>query len=208
MRASLFATAATTTLYGRRPSSPPIQAQRPPSRPLATATGALAADHAARTGLMPQPARRSDVVGPLQRHIKAAARLPNPPCRADLLAPPSFSPGTPAPAPATTRPAPRPSSGHRGAHSRAGSDLRHRTRMPRAKPFALTGTAELNATIERVAPDVLGLLADGVPRPKAAIVEALAGRHDKQDVTLALIRLAVTGWVQETGGRYALAGAD
>jgi len=80
--------------------------------------------------------------------------------------------------------------------------------MPRAKPFALTGTAELNATIERVAPDVLGLLADGVPRPKAAIVEALAGRHDKQDVTLALIRLAVTGRVQETGGRYALAGAD
>src|SRR3954454_18298275 len=143
MRASLFATAATTTLYGRRPSSPPIQAQRPPSRPLATATSALAADHAARTGLMPQPARRSDVVGPLQRHIKAAARRPNPPFRAGLLAPPSFcpraparpstpprrahllpppsfSPGTPAPPPATTRPAPRPSSGHRGAHSRAG----------------------------------------------------------------------------------------
>jgi hypothetical protein len=41
--------------------------------------------------------------------------------------------------------------------------------MPRPKPSALAGTAELNAMIERVAPDVLELLADGVPRPKAAI---------------------------------------
>ena len=77
--------------------------------------------------------------------------------------------------------------------------------MPRPKPFALTGTAELNATIERAAPDVLGLLADGMPRKKAAIVEALAGRHDKQDVVHALIRLAVTGEVEDTGGRYSLA---
>ena len=60
-------------------------------------------------------------------------------------------------------------------------------------PTALTGTAELNAMIERVAPDILELLADGVPRTKATIVEALAGRHDKQDVVHALIRLAVTG---------------
>ena len=49
--------------------------------------------------------------------------------------------------------------------------------MPRPKPSALTGTAELNAMIERVAPDILALLADGVPRTKAAIVAALAGRH-------------------------------
>ena len=54
----------------------------------------------------------------------------------------------------------------------------------------------------RVAPAILGLLADGVPRTKPAIVEALAGRHDKQDVAHALIRLAVTGRVVETGGRY------
>ena len=64
--------------------------------------------------------------------------------------------------------------------------------MPRRKPSALTGTAELNATIERIAPDVLGLLADGTPRRKAAIVAALAGRHAPEDATLALIRLAVT----------------
>ena len=72
-------------------------------------------------------------------------------------------------------------------------------------PRAMTGTAELNATIERVTPDVLDLLDDGVPRTKAAIAEALAGRHDREDVALALIRLAVTGRVEETNGRYVLA---
>ena len=50
--------------------------------------------------------------------------------------------------------------------------------MPRAKPFVLAGTAELNAMIERVAPDVLALLADGVPRTKAGIVAAVGNRHD------------------------------
>ena len=77
--------------------------------------------------------------------------------------------------------------------------------MSRAKHPAMTGTAELNARIERVAPDILELLADGVPRTKPAIVDALAGRHDRQDVVHALIRLAVTGEVKDTGGKYALA---
>src|SRR5689334_3822699 len=77
--------------------------------------------------------------------------------------------------------------------------------MPRAKAFALAGTAELNAMIGRVAPDILELLADGVPRPKAAIVGALTKRHDRQDVVHALIRLSVTGQVEDTGGRYRLA---
>src|SRR4051794_10304507 len=69
----------------------------------------------------------------------------------------------------------------RRAHVPAGRFPRHRPRMPRPKSPAFTGTAELNAMIERVAPDILGLLADGTPRTKAAIAEALAGRHDKQD---------------------------
>jgi hypothetical protein len=77
------------------------------------------------------------------------------------------------------------------------------TRKP--SPHERAGSAELNATIERVAPAILELLADGVPRTKAAIVEALAGRHDKQDVVHALIRLAVTGRVGEAGGKYTLA---
>ena len=77
--------------------------------------------------------------------------------------------------------------------------------MPRPKPSALTGTAELNAMIDRIAPAILGLLADGVPRRKAAIVAALAGRHERQDVISTLIRLSVTERVVETGGKYALA---
>ena len=77
--------------------------------------------------------------------------------------------------------------------------------MPRIKTSTMTGTAELNATIERVTPDVLDLLADGTPRTKAAIAEALAGRHDREDVALTLIRLAVTGRVEETDGKYVLA---
>ena len=59
--------------------------------------------------------------------------------------------------------------------------------------------------IERVASDVLGLLADGVPRTKAAIIVALAGRHVGDDVALTLVRLAVTEQVRETGGKYTLA---
>src|SRR3954462_2336594 len=72
-------------------------------------------------------------------------------------------------------------------------------------PYERAGSAEINAMVERVAPAILELLADGVPRTKPAIVEALAGRHGKQDVTHALIRLAVTGRVGEVGGGYGLA---
>ena len=58
--------------------------------------------------------------------------------------------------------------------------------------------------VVRVAPAVLELVADGTPRSKAAIVEALAGRHDRQDVIGTLVRLSVTGEVEEAGGRYTL----
>ena len=77
--------------------------------------------------------------------------------------------------------------------------------MPRPKPSAFAGSADVNAMVERVAPAILALLSDGTPRTKAAIVEALAGRHDKQDVVHALMRLAVTGQVEDTGGKYTLA---
>jgi len=69
---------------------------------------------------------------------------------------------------------------------------------------AFTGSAGLNAMVARVAPAILELLADGVPRTKAAVVAALADRHDAGDVAAALVRLAVTGRVVETGGRYTL----
>jgi hypothetical protein len=77
----------------------------------------------------------------------------------------------------------------------------------RPNPYERAGSAEINAMVERVAPSILELLADGVPRTKPAIVEALAGRHDRQDVVHALIRLTVTDRVEETGGKYALAAA-
>ena len=51
---------------------------------------------------------------------------------------------------------------------------------------------------------ILELLADGVSRSKPAIVEALAGRHDRQDVIHALIRLTVTGRADEAGSKYTL----
>ena len=72
-------------------------------------------------------------------------------------------------------------------------------------PYEGAGSEAINAMVARVAPAVLGLLADGVPRSKAAILEALAGRHPKDDVVHTLICLAVTGRVEESGGRYGLA---
>jgi hypothetical protein len=79
------------------------------------------------------------------------------------------------------------------------------TNTRRPSPYERAGSAEINAMVERVAPAILKLLGDGVPRRKPALVEALAGRHDKQDVLHALIRLSVTGQVEETNGKYTLA---
>jgi hypothetical protein len=49
--------------------------------------------------------------------------------------------------------------------------------MPATKTPRTTSSKDLNAAIERVAPDVLALLADGVPRNTATIVAALAEQH-------------------------------
>jgi hypothetical protein len=64
--------------------------------------------------------------------------------------------------------------------------------------------AELNAATERVAPDLLALLADGLPRSKAAITGALAGRHQKHDVRRAIARLFVLGQLDLRGCWYML----
>ena len=76
---------------------------------------------------------------------------------------------------------------------------------PRPSPYERAGSEAVNATVARVAPAVLELLADGLPRSKPAVVEALAGRHARDDVVHTLIRLAVTGQVVEAGGKYTLA---
>jgi hypothetical protein len=69
-------------------------------------------------------------------------------------------------------------------------------------PYEGAGSEAINAMVARIAPAVLELLADGTPRSRAAVVEALAGGHDKQDVVSTLIRLTVTGQVVEAGGKY------
>jgi hypothetical protein len=72
-------------------------------------------------------------------------------------------------------------------------------------PKPLPSSEDTDAMIARVAPAVLALLGDGVPRSRRAIVAALADRHPKDEVKRTLMRLAVTDQVVETGGRYALA---
>ena len=58
--------------------------------------------------------------------------------------------------------------------------------------------------VERVAPAVLELLADGVPRSRRAIVAELADRHPKDEVVRTLMRLAVTDRVAEIDRKYGL----
>jgi hypothetical protein len=73
-------------------------------------------------------------------------------------------------------------------------------------PSRYPSPVDMDAMIVRVAPTVLALLGDGVPRSRRAIVAALADRHPRDEVARTLMRLAVTGRVAEAGGRYTLAG--
>jgi hypothetical protein len=66
----------------------------------------------------------------------------------------------------------------------------------------------MDAMVARVAPAVLALLGDGVPRSRRAIVAALADRHPKDEVVRTLMRLAVTGRLVEAGGKYTIAGTE
>jgi hypothetical protein len=76
-----------------------------------------------------------------------------------------------------------------------------RRRMPPTKRWS---SADFDAVIAQVTPDVLALLSDGVPRSRAAIIAALAGRHLKDDVRRTLMRLAITERLVEKRGRYTL----
>jgi hypothetical protein len=62
--------------------------------------------------------------------------------------------------------------------------------------------------VARTAPAILELLGDGTPRPKSAIITALADRHPKEVVTRTLMRLAVTGQLDERERKYSLASAQ
>ena len=74
-------------------------------------------------------------------------------------------------------------------------------------PPRYPSSADTDAMIIRVAPSVLALLGDGVPRSRRAIVAALADRHPRDEVARTLMRLAVTGRLAEAGGgKYTPAG--
>ena len=62
--------------------------------------------------------------------------------------------------------------------------------------------------VARTAPAVLELLGDGSPRPRSAIITALADRHPKEDVVRTLMRLAVTGQLNERERKYSLGPAS
>ena len=74
-------------------------------------------------------------------------------------------------------------------------------------PSRFMSSADINATVARVTPAVLELLADGVPRRMKGIAEALADRHPKDEVEHTLMRLAVTGEITDRGKGYTLPSA-
>jgi hypothetical protein len=74
-------------------------------------------------------------------------------------------------------------------------------RMPPTKSWS---SADFDALLARVTPDILALLADGVPRSRGTIVAALADRHAKEDIRRTLMRLAVTERLVETDGKDTL----
>jgi hypothetical protein len=71
--------------------------------------------------------------------------------------------------------------------------------MPPTKRWS---SADFDAVIAQVTPDILALLRDGVPRSRPTIIAALADRHPKDDIKRTLMRLAVNEWLVENGGKY------
>jgi hypothetical protein len=70
---------------------------------------------------------------------------------------------------------------------------------------SLSGSAEIEAMVARTAPAILELLGDSTPRPRNAIITALADRHPREDVIRTLMRMTVTGQLNESGRKYSLA---
>jgi hypothetical protein len=77
--------------------------------------------------------------------------------------------------------------------------------MPPTKRWS---SADFDAVIARVTPDILALLGDSAPRTRGTIIAALADRHAKDDVRRTLMRLAVVGQLAMRGSRYTLATAE
>jgi hypothetical protein len=74
-------------------------------------------------------------------------------------------------------------------------------------PSRYTSSADTHAMVARIAPSVLELLGDGVLRSRKAIVAALAGQYEKDEVVRTLMRLAVIGQVVDVDRKYGLPAA-
>ena len=74
-------------------------------------------------------------------------------------------------------------------------------------PIRYTSSADTHAMVARIAPSILELLGDGIWRSRKAIVAALAGQHEKDEVVRTLMRLAVIGQVIDIDRKYGLPAA-
>jgi hypothetical protein len=72
-------------------------------------------------------------------------------------------------------------------------------------PDRYASSADTHAMAARLAPAILELLGDGLPRSRHDIVAALAGQHAKDEVVRTLMRLVVTGRLVEAQRKYRLA---
>ena len=63
---------------------------------------------------------------------------------------------------------------------------------------------DTHAMVARIAPAILELLSDGLPRSRNEMVEALAPQHAKDEVTRTIMRLSVTGRLVQTKNKYGL----
>jgi hypothetical protein len=71
-------------------------------------------------------------------------------------------------------------------------------------PHRYASSDNTHAMVARIAPAVLKLLSDGLPRSRNEIVEALAQQHVKDEVKRTIMRLSVTGRLVETKHKYRL----
>jgi hypothetical protein len=67
-------------------------------------------------------------------------------------------------------------------------------------PKLFPSSKDTDVMVARVAPAILELLGDDVPRSRRTIVAALADRYPKDEVKRTLMRLAVTGQIDDASG--------
>ena len=72
-------------------------------------------------------------------------------------------------------------------------------------PDRYSSSADTHAMVARIAPAILELLRDGLPRSRHDIVAALAAQSAKDEVVRTLMRLTVTGQLIEAERKYRLA---